>query len=76
MYGAVWRMAVEPQLLQICELCDQEIRPGRQLPMIAILIEAHAMRPLCRQFVSATKQGDQKYLKEWQRFTSELKLDR
>lgn len=44
--------------------------------MIAILIEAHAMRPLCRQFVSATKQGDQKYLKEWQRFTSELKLDR
>lgn len=26
MYGAVWRMAVEPQLLQICELCDQEIR--------------------------------------------------
>jgi hypothetical protein len=68
-------MALEPRLLQICELCEQEILPGRQLPMNAILIEGYAMCPQCRQFVSAAKQRDEKYIKDWQQFTIQIKLD-
>lgn len=68
-------MLLEPQMLQICELCQQEILAERQLPMNAIVIEGHGMCPSCRQRVSARMQCDKRYLRKWQRFINSTKLD-
>jgi predicted amidophosphoribosyltransferase len=68
-------MSLEPRLSQLCELCQQEILSGRQFPINALSIEGYAMCPQCRQPVSAAKQRDKNYLREWERFRNGLKLD-
>jgi hypothetical protein len=48
-------------MIQECRLCFQEIRASNQLPFNAIMIEAYAMCPSCRQRVSRETENDYSY---------------